>query len=219
MQRFFTLFALLLFALPVGLSVTGCTTNVAAYCNGAGYGAKLTDIYSVRFTPAASAVGISLAYGQSAQVGSATATNCRGTSLSSGAATYGTSDLQRADISPTGSVCAGTWNRQSAGGIPDFTICTPPTSPTTATVTASIGGITSNPLSIYVHPPISAITIAPPAQCYSSGTPAGNFVAQTSVFDQAGALINGANVGTVTYTANTPSIVTINNTNTNTVSK
>ncbi len=216
MQRFFTLVALLLFALPVGLSVTGCTTNVAAFCNGAGYGAKLTDIYSVRFTPAASAIGISLAYGQSAQVGTATVTNCRGTTLSSGAATYGSSDLLHADISPTGQVCAGTWNRQSAGGIPVYTICTPSSTATTATVTASIGGITSNPLSIYVHPPISAITVAQPTACVSTQQPGGNLVQQTSVFDQAGALINGANVGTITYTPNTPNIVTINNTNTNT---
>ncbi len=216
MQRFFTLVALLLFALPIGLSVTGCTTNVAAFCNGAGYGARLTDIYSVRFTSAASAVGISLAYGQSAQVGTATAANCRGTTLSTGAATYGSSDLQHADISPTGQVCAGTWNRQSTGGIPNYTICSPSNTATTATVTASIGGITSNPLSIYVHPPISAITVAQPQSCLSTGVTAPQtFVQQTSVFDQAGALVNGANVGTITYTANTPNIVTINNTNTN----
>ncbi len=217
MQRFFTLVALLLFALPVGLSVTGCTTNVAAFCNGAGYGAKLTDIYAVRFTPALSAVGISLSYGQSSQVGTATATNCKGTVLSTGAATYGTSDLQHADMSPTGVVCAGTWNRTSAGGIPDFSICTPPADPTTATVTASIGGVTSNPLPVYVHPQISAINIAQPAGCVSSGQLGPNFLADTTVYGTDGELITstgaGNHVGTITYTANTPSIVTINNTN------
>ncbi len=224
MQRFFTLVVLLLCALPAGLSVTGCTTNVSAFCNNAGYGAKLTDIYSVRFTQAQSAVGISLSYGQSAQVGTAVATNCRGTTLSTGAATYGSSNLQLADMSPTGVVCAGTWNRTSAGGIPDYTICTPPTATGTATVTASIGGVASNPLTVYVHPQVSAITISNPPDCVSSGTSSATsgstFVQQTSVFDPDGNLIPSGSVagqpndvGTITYTANTPSVVTINNTN------
>ncbi len=218
MQRFFTLVALLLFALPVGLSVTGCTTNVSAYCNSKGYGAKLTDIYSVRFPAPQSSTGVSLSYGQSTQAPTAAATNCRGNSLSTGTATYGSSNLQLADISPTGVVCAGTWNRLSPGGIPDYTICTPPAAPGTATITTSLGGVTSNPLTIYVHPQISAINLAAPTQCYSSGQQAPlTLLQQTSVFGSDGALIpsSGASneIGTITYTANTPSIVTINNTN------
>lgn len=227
MRRFFTLVALFLFALPVGLSVIGCTTNVSAYCNNAGYGPKTTDIFSVRLTQAQSAVGISLAYGQYGQVSTAVAMNCKGATLSTGAATYGSSNLQLADISPSGSVCGGTWNRLSSGGIPDFTICTPPTSgPGTATVTASIGGVASNPLTIYVHPQISAINIPAPSSCVSSGSsPTSTLVAQTAVFDQDGVIIqSGAAgqptnyVGTITYTPNTPSIVTINNTSINAAS-
>ena len=223
MQRFFTLVALLLFALPVGLSVTGCTTNVAAFCNNAGYGPKTTDIFAVRLPAAQSATGISLAYGQIGQVGTATATSCKGNTLSTGAATYGSSNLQLVDISPTGSICAGTWNRLSPGGIPDFTICTPPAAPGTVSVTASIGGVASNPVTVYVHPQVSAITIAAPPDCYSSQTsPKNTLVSQTSVFGPDGAPIPAGTapgvanqVGTITYTPNTPSIVTINNTSVN----
>ena len=222
MQRFFTLVALLLFALPVGLSVTGCTTNVGAFCNNAGYGPRTTDIFAVRLPPAQSATGISLAYGQIGQVGTATATSCKGNTLSTGAATYGSSNLQLVDISPTGAICAGTWNRLSPGGIPDFTICTPPPAPGTVSVTASIGGVTSNPVTIYVHPQISAINIATPTQCYSSLTNGPNLVGQTSVFGPDGAPIPAGTapgvanqVGTITYTPNTPSIVTVNNTSVN----
>ncbi len=37
--------------------------------------------------------------------------------------TYGTTNNQLVDISPTGNICAGTWNRNSGGGIADYTIC------------------------------------------------------------------------------------------------
>jgi hypothetical protein len=221
MRRFFSLAALLLFALPVGLSVTGCVTNVAAFCNNAGYGAKLTDIYAVRLPAAQSAEGVSLAWGQSAQIGTASATNCRGSSLSTGSPTYGTSDHQNADISPTGVICAGSWNRNSQGGIPDFTICTPSNTSKAVQVTATVGGVTSNPVTVYIHPPIAAVTFTAPTDCISSGTVTSPnyFVNQTTVFDQDGAIIPSASsgagnvVGTIQYSPQTASVVTINNTN------
>ena len=225
MQRFFTLVALLLFALPLGLSTTGCVTNVSAYCNNAGYGPKKTDIYAVRIPASQSDVGISLAYGQFAQIATPVATNCQNppTTLTTGAPTYGSQNLQLADVSPTGSVCAGTWNRTSPGGVPDFTICTPPTVAANQTiVTASIGGVTSNPVTVYVHPPISAISINPPTTCISSQVAGPNLALETQAFGTDGVLIdtglNGTTnvVGTITYVAQTPSIVTINNTSVNT---
>ena len=222
MRRFFTLAAMLLFALPVSLSITGCITNVAAFCNNRGYGPKTSDIFSVRLAATQSATGISLAYGQIGQSPTAVATNCKGSTLGTGAATYGSSNLQLVDMSPTGALCAGTWNRLSPGGVPDYTICTPPSAPGTAFVTASIGGVVSNPVTVYVHPQISAITIANPATCIESQQTATNLVSQTSVFGPDGALIpsgstaGSANqVGTITYSPNTPSIVTINNTSVN----
>ncbi len=217
MQRFFTLVALFLFALPVGLSVTGCVTNVSQYCNNLGYGAKTGQVYSVRFAPGVSATGISLGYGQSTAVGAIMAEDCRGTKVGVGITTYGTSNLQLADISPLGSVCAGTWNRLSPGGIPDFSICTPPATHGVATITASTAGIVSNPITVYVHPPVSAITVNNPTGCVPSGQIGPNLLNETSVFDQNGNLMpsQGANneIGVITYTANTPGIVTINNTN------
>ena len=219
MQRFFTLVALLLFALPLGLSTTGCVTQVADYCNSAGYGPRTTDIYAVRLSALQSATGISLAYGQIGQVSATSATNCKGSSLTTGAPTYGSSNLSLADISPTGAVCGGTWNRLSPGGVPDFTICTPPTGSGTATLTASVGGVVSNPVTVYVHPQISAIAIADPPSCIAAGQPGPNLVSQTSVFGPDGAPLTPSgssnNVGTITYTANTPSVVTINNTSVN----
>ena len=221
MQRFFTLVALFLFALPLGLSTTGCLTNVSAFCNGAGYGPKLGTIYSLRLPGGQSATGISLAYGQIGQIATPAATDCRGTTVSTGTPTYGSSNLSMADISPTGGVCAGTWNRLSAGGIPDFTICTPSATAGTAILTASVGGVVSNPVTVYVHPQVAAITINNPTQCYPSQqtTQQNYFVGQTSVYDSDGALISSAgsstgvnDVGTITYTAQTPDVVTINNT-------
>ncbi len=218
MQRFFTLVAMLLFALPFGLSVTGCVTNVAAYCNNAGYGLKTTDITSIVIPAPQPQTGLSLAYGQTGQISTPQAFNCKGSRLTTGAPTYGSTNLNLADISPTGAVCAGTWNRLSPGGIPDFTVCTPPTQSGLATVTASIGGNTSNPVTVYVHPQISAIAIQPPAACVSSQQPGPNVAAQTSVYGNDGVPIptglNGTTnlVGTITYSAQTASVVTINNT-------
>ncbi len=212
MQRYFALIALLLFSFPVGLSITGCTTKVDNYCNNAGFGPKLTAINSVSLS--GGTVGVSLAYGQISTAGTASATNCRGTTLSVGAPTYGSSNINLADINPsTGALCAGTWNRTSAGGIPDFTICTPPSGPGTAVLTASIGGVSSNPVVVYVHPAISSITIPEPTGCVSqNAVAAAPLTTGTQVFDGSGNLIDPAYIGTITYAAVTPSIVTINNT-------
>ena len=104
MQRYFTLIVLLLFSFPVGLSITGCTTKVDNYCNNAGFGPKLTAINSVSLS--GGTVGVSLAYGQISTAGTALATNCRGTTLSVGAPTYGSSNINLADINPgTGALC------------------------------------------------------------------------------------------------------------------
>ena len=65
------------------------------------------------------------------------------------------------DISPSGNMCAGTWNRNSGGGIADYTICSYP-SPlpstgglpyATAYISASADSVTSNPVEVFVHAP------------------------------------------------------------------
>ena len=233
MQRYLALIALFLFSLPVGISISGCATNVGAYCNGLGYGPKTDAAAAISLNPATT--GISLSWGQIGQLSQPTATNCKGQSASIAKYTYGSSNLLLADVSPTGGVCGGTWNRNSPGGIPDYTICSPPAGANTeqctstscgvAQLTASGGGVTSNPVAVYVHPPITAITINPAAQnkCISQNQPGPLLTRYTTVLGPNGIPIpdgapdNNGNatpnyVGTITYTPVNATIVTINNT-------
>jgi len=78
-------------------------------------------------------------------------------------------------ISSNGSVCAGTWN-----SLTNPTVCTPgPTG--TAQITATAQGISSPPITIYVHQHITSISVSksptqPPTlsnSCLSKGAPAG----------------------------------------------
>ena len=164
MRRFLTLGILLSLAIPAGISITGCIRNPAGnYCNGLGYGPRLTDVASITLQPATT--GLSLAFGSTQQVLSPSATTCKGQSASVPSYQFGTSNNQLVDISPSGNLCGGTWNRNSGGGIPNYTICTPPNPmPSTnglpyaiVTITASAGGVTSNPVTIYAHPKITSV--------------------------------------------------------------
>lgn len=225
MRRFLILMCLLILALPVGINIAGCSTNKGAnYCNGVGYGPKVTAVAYINLEP--KTTGISLAYGQTAQLGVPTAFNCKNASVSAGSYTYGSTDLSIADVSPTGAVCGGTWNRDSAGGTPNFTICSPPKQVATGSfpggvsqMTASGSGVTSNTVAVYVHAPISSITIPTQTACVSQGktlTDAnGNTLplsAETTVIDDQGHVINPLYVGNLSYAAVDPSIVTIDQT-------
>jgi len=221
MQRYFALIALFIFALPVGLSISGCSTNVGDYCNGLGYGPRTTSVQAIDLEP--KTTGISLSWGQTGQITAPTATTCKGTTATISKYTYGSSNLLLADISPTGALCGGTWNRNSPGGIADFTICTPPsgsaseqcnsTSCGVAQITASGGGVTSNPVPVYVHPPVTSLSITPQTACYSQNSSASPVLSAT-VTGPNGTVIPSAYVGTITYTPVTASVVTINNTST-----
>jgi hypothetical protein len=190
MRRFLTLVCLLCLAIPAGISISGCTRNPGAdYCNGDGYGMKIDDVAAITLTPATT--GISLAYGQTQQISSPAAVDCKGTKAIVATYSYGTSNNQLVDITPNGSMCAGTWNRNSGGGIANYTICSPP-SPlpstgglpyATAYVTASAHSIVSNPVEIFVHAPVTSVSLvtnslaASPLsgtsqQCFSQGTQA-----------------------------------------------
>jgi len=224
MQRYLAFIALFLFSLPVGISISGCATNVGAYCNGLGYGPKTDAVAAISLNPATT--GISLSWGQIGQLSQPTATNCKGQSASVAHYTYGSSNLLLADVSPTGGVCGGTWNRNSPGGIADYTICTPPAGSNTeqcnatscgvAQLTASGGGVTSNPIAVYIHPPITAITINPNAEtkCISQNQPGPLLTTYTTVLGPNGIAIPADVVGTITYSAVNSTIVTINNTST-----
>ena len=183
MRRFLTLICLLGLAIPAGISISGCVRNPAGnYCNGLGYGLKLTDVANLTLQP--QIAGISLAYGQTTAVLQPAATTCKGdaASIASGSLSWGTTNNQLVDISPNGGICAGTWNRNSGGGIPDYTYCSYPNPlPSTgglpysiAYITASADAVTSNPVAVYVHAPISSISLVTtsvsnsgPQQCFS----------------------------------------------------
>src|SRR5271166_2532455 len=110
MRRLLTLVCLLCLAIPAGISVSGCTRNPGAnYCNGLGYGLKITDVASIDLEPRTT--GISLAFGQTQQVSGPTAKTCKGAAASVSSYSYGTTNNQLVDISPTGNICGGTWNR------------------------------------------------------------------------------------------------------------
>jgi hypothetical protein len=188
MRRFLTLICLLCLAIPAGISISGCTRDPGAnYCNGLGYGMKIGDVSVLTLQP--TTTGISMAYGQTRQLNSPTPVNCKGDSVSAMAYSYGTTNNQLVDISPTGNLCAGTWNRNSTGGVPNYSICSPPNPlPSigglpyaTVSVTASANGVTSNAVTVNVHALVTSVSlvtnsqVANPltgisAQCYSQGT-------------------------------------------------
>jgi len=175
MRRFLTLVCLLFLALPAGITITGCYRNPAGkYCNGSGYGPKDTDLYTITLQP--QHTGVSLAFGQTRQINAPSATSCTGTAVSvSGGYSYGTTNNQLVDISPSGNMCAGTWNRNTGGGIGDYTICNYPKPVpntqglpyATAYITAQAESITSNPVEVYVHAPVTSVSLVGPTQCVS----------------------------------------------------
>jgi hypothetical protein len=176
MRRFLTLVCLVCVAIPAGISISGCTRNPAGnFCNGLGYGLRDTDVASIFMTP--QTTGISLAFGQTQQVASPTAKTCKGAAASVRTYTYGTTNNQLVDISPTGNLCAGTWNRNTGGGIPNYTICNFPNPlPTagslpygSAFITASANSVTSNPVQVFVHAQVTSVTLAGPQACLSKG--------------------------------------------------
>ncbi len=177
MRRFLTLVCLLCVALPAGVSITGCFRNPQAnYCNGLGYGLKDSDVASIFLSP--QTTGISLAFGQTQQIASPSAKTCKGDAASVSSYTFGTTNNRLVDISPSGNLCAGTWNRNTGGGIANYTICSFPNPlPSTgglpygsAYITASANSVTSNPVEIYVHPQVTSVALAGPTSCLSQGT-------------------------------------------------
>ena len=158
------------------MTFSGCTRNPSGkYCNGLGYGLTDTQVAAIDLEP--KVTGVSIAFGQTRQVNAPTATTCKGTTAAVSGYTYATTNNQLVDISPSGNMCAGTWNRNSGGGIPDYTICQPPNSlPSTgglpyatAYISASADSVTSNPVEVYVHAQVSSVALALTGaqQCYS----------------------------------------------------
>ena len=180
MRRFVGLLFFILFAFPIGLSVAGCSKGVGVvYCNGSGFGPTTGQVKSITLAGNLTTTGESLYYGQIGSPLSASAEDCNGAAVSVSSYTYATTDNTIADINPTnGTVCGGTWNRSTGGGVGDYTICTPPANPRnhTALITASANGASSNSLEVFVHPAVTSVQLgAASADC--TNDPASNCAA------------------------------------------
>jgi hypothetical protein len=173
MRRFVLLSLLLIFALPFGISLAGCSKGVAVvYCNGQNAGVVVGQLTVLTIGPAST--GISLNQGEQGQLSAPTGKDCKQNSASFSGTRYASTDLTLADIVPTtGRICAGTWNRNTGGGIADYTVCTPASHGGTAFLTASADGVTSNSLPIFIHPVVTSIVLGP-ASTNCNSDPASN---------------------------------------------
>jgi hypothetical protein len=173
MRRFVMLVVLFLFAIPFGVSISGCSKNAPpVFCNGGDSGLTTGQVTTISLTPIV--YGISLNYAEIGQISTPSATDCKGSNASVSAYTYGTTDMTIADVQPTtGRLCGGTWNRNSGGGIPDYTVCIPTNKTGTAYISASADGVTSNPLPIFIHPVVTSIVLGgPSSNCSTDPTTA-----------------------------------------------
>jgi len=168
MRRFVTLVFLLLFTIPFGISISGCSKKTSVtFCNGGDSGPVLGQVKTISLQPIIA--GISLNFAQMGQVSAPTAADCKGSAVTQSAYTYamfdanGHPDMTIADVVPTGTsagkLCAGTWNRNTGGGIPDFTTCNPTNKSGTAYLTASADGASSNALPIFIHPVVTSVVL------------------------------------------------------------
>ncbi len=181
MRRFVGLLALLFFAVPMGISVVGCGKGAAVtYCNGSNYGPTTGQVKTIVLASNLTATGESLNYGQIGTALNATAADCVGSAVTVSRYTYATTDMTIADIRPTdGTVCGGSWNRNTGGGIADYTVCTPPAASNTnhvAYITAAASGATSNPIQVFIHAPVTGVVLGsastncpPPSTPFASG--------------------------------------------------
>ena len=126
MRRYLTLVFLLCLAIPAGVSISGCYPQSGRQLlQRPGLWAEDTDVYSIDLEPQnhwyfdgirADPPDCALRRPRPAR---ARPPACLSYS-------YGTTNNRLVDISPTGNICAGTWNRNSGGGIADYTICNVP---------------------------------------------------------------------------------------------
>ena len=166
MRRVITLVALLFFAVPFGISLAGCGSSVSSagqYCSGSS-GPRVGQVQTVVLTPQTG--DISLSYGQSTTLTAPTATDCQRNNVSVTNVVYSTGDPATngiLDVSPSGSLCAGTWNRNSPGTIANYTTCIPTGKSGVASITATTQGVGSNQVLAYVHPIVTDIELGLPS--------------------------------------------------------
>jgi hypothetical protein len=178
MRRFVTLAVLLLFTVPFGVSISGCSKATSiTYCNGLNSGVQVGQTVTLDLEPRLT--GISINQGAIGSIGAPTGKDCKGSVSSVTGTVYASTDRTIVDVNPvtgSGGLCAGTWNRNSGNGVADYTICTPNGKEGTAYITASAQGVVSNPVAVYVHPVVTSIilgtastdcTIDPASNCYA----------------------------------------------------
>lgn len=162
----------LFFAVPLGVSLAGCSKGSTApqYCYSGDSGLQIGQLATLSLNSTLAIEGESLNYGQIGQSLNVVGYDCKGNTVSVSNPVYATSDMTIADINPaTGQVCGGTWNRNTGGGVANYTTCTPPAATTKylAYVTATAGGVTSNVVPVYVHPTVTSIVFgkSPSGSC------------------------------------------------------
>ncbi len=167
MRRFSTLLVLLFLSVPLGISISGCGSKTSVvYCNsGSDSGTVVGQLTTITLDPVLT--GISLNEGQIGAVSTPRGADCKGNPVTVSTLLYGTTDKvndasQRTiDVSPNGQLCAGSWNRYTGGGIPDYTVCNVTGKTGAYFVVASAQGVSSNPLPVFVHPVITSILLGP----------------------------------------------------------
>ncbi len=195
MRRLVTLALSLFIAVPFGVSLSGCSKGVTTvFCNGQNSGVVVGQTTTLDLEPRLT--GISLNQGEIGAIASPVGRDCRGTATTPASPRYGSTNMNLVDVVPTtGRICAGTWNRNTGGGIADYTTCTPSATQGTAFVTASADGVVSNPLPVYVHPVVTSILLGP-ASTNCTTDPASNCFATTNI----GACVTGAPPVVSSYT-------------------
>jgi hypothetical protein len=234
LRRILVVCLFFLFALPVGVSLSGCgKSSLGNFCTGSS-GARIGDAQNITLQPTVG--GISMGFAQTASVATPSATDCQNNTVTVAKYTFSTSNGNIADVNPTtGALCAGQWNRNNASGIPDFTFCTSTNQSGVAELTASGSGANSNKVLVYVHPQITSITLGvastncttdPATNCpqytASTTTTAAPYVPNTCIsFNQSRQLVArffaGSqnityNAGHATFTSQTGGLVTFENT-------
>ncbi len=166
MRRFVIAAVILLFSIPFGVSINGCKKGAAVvYCTTGDSGFAVGQLATITLQP--QTYGVSINQAEISQVGAPVGTDCKNNPANAGAYTYGTTDMTIADIQPsTGRICGGNWNRNTGGGISDFTVCNPTGKTGVAFITASAGGVVSNAIPVYVHPLVTSVVLgAPSSDC------------------------------------------------------
>ncbi len=214
MRRYLILVVLFVVTLPVQLSILGCGSNPNNFCSsfGAGFGTKKGTLVSFSLDP--QQTGISLSYGQVGTLTAGSGKDCTGATVSVGTLSYGTSDINNADVSPSGQVCAGRWNRLTDSGVAPYSTCIPTNQSEVATMTASASGLaSSNAVQVYIHPVVTSVGLDTTA---TGGGPVDGCVSQfkTAQLD-ATAYVTNSQGATQLYCAPTPNSANVPDCSTN----